>query len=70
MSFTKILHLLFEVLSHAKLDLIKALSLAKINTNSMTLTKKITLICKDNKIIKVFYPQKNIENVIYWIKNN
>lgn len=68
------LHLLFEVLSDEDLKLVKELNLPTFNVNDITLIKRITLICKDAKILKVFYPvfppDKNVDEVINWIQNN
>ena len=68
------LHLPFEVLSDEDLKLAKELNLPTLIVNDMTLFKRITLICKDNKIVKVFYPvfppDKNVDEVINWIENN
>lgn len=68
------LHLPFEVLSDEDLKLAKELNLPTLIVNDMTLIKRITLICKDNKIVKVFYPvfppDKNVDEVINWIENN
>lgn len=68
------LHLPFEVLSDEKLELTKKLDLPSFVVNNMTLIKRITLICKVSKIVKVFYPvfppDKNVDEVINWIKNN
>lgn len=68
------LHLPFEVLSDESLELTKELNLPTLIVNDMILIKRITLICKDDKIIKVFYPvfppDKNVEEVIKWIENN
>ncbi len=68
------LHLPFEVLSDEDLKLTKKLDLPTLTVNDMTLTKRITLICDEGKIVKVFYPvfppDKNVDEVINWIKNN
>ena len=68
------LHLPFEVLSDENLELTKELDLPTLIVNDMTLIKRITLICKDSKIVKVFYPvfppDKNVDEVINWIENN
>lgn len=68
------LHLPFEVLSDENLKLAKKLDLPTLIVNDMTLIKRITLICKDSKIVKVFYPvfppDKNVDEVINWIENN
>lgn len=68
------LHLPFEVLSDENLELTKKLNLPTFNVEDMGLIKRITLICKDSEIIKVFYPvfppDKNVEEVIRFIENN
>lgn len=68
------LHLPFDILSDEKLELTNKLNLPTFVINDMILIKRITFICRDNKIVKVFYPvfppDKNVFEVINWIKNN
>lgn len=62
------LHLPYPILSDEKLEFSKKLKLPMFKVLKMNLLKRITLILKDNKIIKYFYPifppTKNIEDVI------
>ena len=62
------LHLPYTILSDEKLEFSKKLKLPMFKVLKMNLLKRITLILKDNKIIKYFYPifppTKNIEDVI------
>ncbi|ADG92998.1 alkyl hydroperoxide reductase/ Thiol specific antioxidant/ Mal allergen [Arcobacter nitrofigilis DSM 7299] len=68
------LHLPYEILSDEELRLTKELNLPTFDVDNMILTKRFTLICKDSKIIKVFYPvfppEKNPEEVLDWIEKN
>jgi len=52
----------------------KEISLPTFIASNMELYKRITLIIKDGKIIKYFYPvfppDKNAEEVFTWITNN
>ena len=50
------LHLPFEILSDEKLELAHALKLPTFEVAGMTLIKRITLIARDGRIEKVFYP--------------
>lgn len=62
----------YEVLSDENLELTKKLNLPTFEVDGMILTKRVTIICEDTKIIKVFYPvfppQKNVEDVIAFVK--
>ena len=68
------LHLPYEILSDENLELTKKLNLPTFEIENMILTKRITLICKDSKIIKFFYPvfppDKNVDEVISWIEKS
>lgn len=68
------LHLTFPLLSDESLQLTEALSLPTMSVNKMTLIKRITLVCNDRKIVKVFYPvfppDLNIYEVIEFLKIN
>ena len=68
------LHLPFELLSDQNLALAKALSLPTFSAAGMLLIKRVTLILKDGKVEKVFYPvfppDKNAEDVISWLTDN
>ncbi len=68
------LHLPYSILSDEKLEFAKMLKLPTFKVLNMNLLKRITLILKDNKIIKYFYPifppTKNIEDVINFFENS
>ena len=68
------LHLPYPILSDEKLEFAKILKLPTFKVLNMNLLKRITLILKDNKIIKYFYPifppTKNIEDVINFFENS
>ena len=68
------LHLPYPILSDEKLEFAKMLNLPTFKVLNMNLLKRITLILKDNKIIKYFYPifppTKNIEDVINFFENS
>jgi len=68
------LHLPFELLSDIKIELRNSISLPTFMVDGNELYKRFTLIMKDSKIIKVFYPvfppQNNPDEVIHWLKNN
>jgi len=67
------LQLPFELLSDVDLKLTKHLNLPTFEYGGMILTKRLTLLINDGKIIKVFYPvfptDRDAENVIKWLKN-
>ena len=66
------LHLPFELLSDARLELVKALKLPTFEVAGMTLIKRLTLIVRDGVIEKVFYPvfppDENAGEVVRWLK--
>lgn len=70
------LHLPFPLLSDEKLELVEALKLPTFKVNSQEvpepLIKRLTLVIKEGKIIKVFYPvfppSSDATNVLAWIK--
>jgi len=68
------LHLPYLILSDEKLEFSKKLKLPMFKVLKMNLLKRITLILKDNKIIKYFYPifppTKNIEDVINFFEKS
>ncbi len=65
------LHLPFELLSDAKLELAKALGLPTFEVDGMTLIKRLTLIVRDGVVERVFYPvfppDRNAEEVLLWL---
>ena len=68
------LHLPYPILSDEKLEFAKMLKLPTFKVLNMNLLKRITLILKDNKIIKYFYPifppTKNIKDVINFFETS
>jgi len=54
------------------LKLTEALNIPTFEVEGVILTKRVTIICQDNKIIKVFYPvfppKENTQEVISHIK--
>jgi len=68
------LHLPFDVLSDADLRLTRALKLPTFEVDGMTLIKRTTLILRDGKIEKVFYPvfppDRSADEVIQWLEAN
>ena len=66
------LHLPFEILSDEKLEFARALRLPTFEVDGMQLIKRITLIMRDGKIVKVFYPvfpsDRNAGDVIEWLR--
>ena len=65
------LHLPFELLSDANLELTRALKLPTFKVAGMTLTKRLTLILRDGVVEHVFYPvfppDRNAQDVIDWL---
>ena len=68
------LHLPFELLSDQNLALAKALNLPTFSADGLLLIKRVTLVLKDGKVEKVFYPvfppDRNAEEVISWLRDN
>jgi len=68
------LHLPFELLSDAGLELAQALNLPTFEVDGMTLIKRITMIVRDGRIEKVFYPvfppDQNAAEVLDWLVAN
>ncbi len=66
------LHLPFEVLSDERLALTHALNLPTFEFNGMTLIKRLTMVLKNGKIEKVFYPvfppDKHGEQIVMWLR--
>jgi peroxiredoxin len=65
------LHLPFEVLSDAALELARALKLPTFEVEGMTLIKRLTLVIHDGAIEHVFYPvfppDTSAPTVIHWL---
>lgn len=70
----KRLHLPFALLSDDRLELTRALKLPTFAVNGLTLMKRLTLVVRDGKIEKVFYPvfppDGHAEDVLGWLKAN
>ncbi len=68
------LHLPFQLLSDASLQLKSALRLPTFNVAGMELFKRLTLIADDAKIRKVFYPvfppDRDADNVLAWLRTD
>ncbi len=68
------LHVPFEVLSDADLKLTHALRLPTFSIAGMTLIKRLTLVIRDGKIEKFFYPvfppDKHAGEVKAWLKSH
>jgi len=68
------LYLPFKLLSDAAFQFAEALRLPMFEVNGMHLLKRVTLIVKDAKIVKYFYPvfppDKNIDDVLSWLREN
>ena len=68
------LHLPFELLSDEKLEFAQALRLPTFEVDGMKLIKRITLIVRDGKNEKVFYPvfppDRNAGEVVRWLTAN
>lgn len=66
------LHLAYELLSDADFKLTTALQLPTFEVEDKQLIKRITLIAREGKIVKVFYPvfppDKNARDVVEWLK--
>ena len=66
------LHLPFELLSDAGLELAGALNLPTFEVDGMKLIRRLTLIASDGVIAKVFYPvfppDQNAEEVLSWLR--
>jgi peroxiredoxin len=68
------LHLPFELLSDENLTFGSELSLPVMKIENMHLLKRLTLVFDKGKVVKYFYPvfppDKNIDDVIAWLKSN
>ena len=68
------LHLPFPLLSDFQRVFANALNLPMFEVESQILTKRLTMIIWQGKIVKVFYPvfppDKNAQEVIAWLTNN
>lgn len=68
------LHLPFPLLSDFQRVFANALNLPMLEVEGQILTKRLTMIIWQGKIVKVFYPvfppDKNAQEVIAWLTNN
>jgi peroxiredoxin len=68
------LHLPFELLSDGSFAFAQALRLPMFELEDMRLIKRVTLIAKDGKIVKHFYPvfppDRNTDEVLAWLHAN
>lgn len=68
------LQLPFELLSDEELALSHALGLPLFTADGMTLIRRVTLIIRDGRIVKVFYPvlppDRNADEVVAWMEEN
>ncbi len=68
------MHLPVALLSDGKLEFVDALRLPTFEVGGMTLFKRLTLIARDGRIVKMFYPvfppDQNAQQVINWISRN
>lgn len=68
------LQLPFELLSDSALQLKHALRLPTFEAAGMELFKRLTMIAKDSRIEKVFYPvfppDRNADDVVAWLTDN
>lgn len=71
------LHLPFDILSDAKLELLKSLQLPYFTLSELDnvpLIKRLTIIIRDGKIERVFYPifppDKHSQEVLNWLKEH
>lgn len=66
------LQLPFELLSDAELALSHALGLPLFTADGMNLIRRVTLIIRDGRIVKVFYPvfppDRNADEVMAWLE--
>jgi peroxiredoxin len=62
----------FPIISDEWLDLARVLVLPTFEVEGLTLYKRLTLIAKESRVLKVFYPvfppDRNAENVIAWLR--
>ncbi len=63
----------FALLSDESLHLARALSLPTFDVDGMTLLRRVTMICENGIITKVFYPvfppDQNVNQVLEWLNN-
>lgn len=68
------LELDYELLSDERMQFAKALKLPTFEFHGMTLLKRVTLVARNNRIVKVFYPifppNSDAANVLGWLQGN
>lgn len=68
------LHLPYPLLSDEKLQFQSALNLPTLTVDNITLLKRLTLIIDNGRITHFFYPvfppDKNVHDVIQWLRTN
>ncbi len=68
------LHLPYELLSDVDLQLKSALKIPTFAAAGMELYKRLTLIARDGRLEKVFYPvfppERNADEVLAWLREN
>ena len=69
--FAERVHLPFPVLSDPELRLAEALALPTFEVAGMTLYKRVTLVIRDGRIARAFYPvfppDRNAGEVLAWL---
>ncbi|MEM7427222.1 MAG: peroxiredoxin [Pseudomonadota bacterium] len=67
------LHLPFPLLSDEGHELLTALSLPTLESDGMTLLKRLTLMIRDGQIVHVLYPvfppDRNADDVVDWLRS-
>jgi peroxiredoxin len=68
------LHLPFPLLSDAKREFADALRLPTMQVDGQRLIRRLTLVARDARIVKVFYPvfppDRNAAEVVLWLRAN
>ena len=68
------LHLPFELLSDSEFRMRQLLRLPTFTVSGMELYKRLTMVARDGRIEKVFYPvfppDRNADDVIAWLRQN
>lgn len=68
------LHLSFPLLADPSRDLGEALSLPMFSIGGMTLYKRLTLVAREGRILKVFYPvfppDEHPDDVLRWVQSH
>ena len=68
------LNLPFPILSDEHLALTRALQLPTLEVANLTLIKRLAMVIDDGRITKVFYPvfppDRNVGDVLAWLKDN